>query len=168
MLRQKLLFCLILFFAKTTGAQVDYSESWEDFFSYNNVKDFVKVANVIYALADNAVFIYDIDTQQTQKRSSIQGLSGETTTAIHFSESTNRLIIGYENGLIEVVDDDGSISISADILNFNQSGAKSINHIYEQEGKLYLSTAFAIVEYDINELEFGDTFFIGNNSTDLG
>ena len=167
MLRQKLLFCLILFFAKTTGAQVDYSESWEDFFSYNNVKDFVKVANVIYALADNAVFIYDIDTQQTQKRSSIQGLSGETTTAIHFSESTNRLIIGYENGLIEVVDDDGSISISADILNFNQSGAKSINHIYEQEDKLYLSTAFAIVEYDINELEFGDTFFIGNNSTDL-
>ena len=26
--------------------------------------------------------------------------------------------------------------------------------------KLYLSTAFAIVEYDINELEFGDTFLI--------
>ena len=67
MLRRKLLFCLILSFAKTTVAQVDYSESWEDFFSYNNVKDFVKVANVIYALADNAVFIYDINTQQTQK-----------------------------------------------------------------------------------------------------
>jgi hypothetical protein len=148
-------------------AQVDFSDSWEDFFSYNNVKDFVKVGDVLYALSDNAVFTYDITTQETQKLSSVQGLSGETTTSIHFSEATNRLVIGYQNGLVEVVDSDGSITISADIVNFNQSGEKSVNHIYEHEGTLYLSTSFAIVEYDINELEFGDTFFIGAGSTDL-
>ena len=52
-------------------------------------------------------------------------------------------------------------------LNFNQTGEKSINDIFEYQGKLYLSTSFAIIEYDIDQLEFGDTFFIGNNSSDV-
>ena len=160
-----LIFCFLI--TSLITAQIDFSSSWEDFFSYNNVKDFVKVDDIIYALSDNAIFTYNITSQETNKLSSVQGLSGETTSSIHFSRATNRLVIGYENGLIEVVDADGSITISADILNFNQSGEKSINHIYENSGTLYLSTPFAIVEYDIDRLEFGDTFFIGNNSTDL-
>lgn len=164
---RKLVVILLLFLNASLFAQVDFSDSWEDFFSYNNVKDFVRVDNLLYALSDNAIFIYDSTTQETQKLSSVQGLSGETTTSIHFSEATNRLIIGYENGLIEVVDSNGNITISADIVNFSQSGEKSINDIYEHQGTLYLATAFAIVEYDIEELEFGDTFFIGNNSTDV-
>ena len=161
---------LFIFFSFSTFslvAQVDYSDAWEDFFSYNNVKDFIKVDNMLYALTDNATFTYDFSTQETEKLSSVQGLSGETTSAIHYSIETNRLVIGYENGLIEVIDSDGSITISSDIVSFNQTGAKSINNIFEYQGKLYLSTSFSIVEYDILELEFGDTFFIGNNSSDV-
>ena len=161
---------LFLFFSFSTFslvAQVDYSDAWEDFYSYNNVKDLIKTDNMLYALTDNAMFTYDFITEETEKLSSVQGLSGETTSAIHYSTETNRLIIGYENGLIEVIDSDGSITISSDIVSFNQTGAKSINAIFEDQGKLYLSTSFAIVEYDILQLEFGDTFFIGNNSSDI-
>ena len=163
---RKILFLLLFCSSYLSFAQVDYSDSWDDFFSYNNVKDFVKVENKIYALSDNAIFSYDLNTQETQKISSVQGLSGETTTAIHYSVATDRLVVGYENGLLEVIDADGSISSSSDIVSFNQSGEKSINAIFEYQEKLYLSTSFAIVEYDINQLEFGDTFFIGNNSSD--
>lgn len=149
------------------SAQVDYSNSWEDFFSYNKVKDFEKVGETIYALSDNGVFIYNTTTEEIRKLSSVQGLSGETTSAIHYNESFNRLVIGYENGLIEVIDEDGTISISADIVNFNQSGEKRINDISEFNNKLYLSTPFAVVVYDIERLEFGDTYFIGNNSSSV-
>ncbi|MDC1168586.1 hypothetical protein OAT36_06730, partial [Flavobacteriaceae bacterium] len=161
---------LFIFFSFSTFslvAQVDYGDAWEDFYSYNNVKDLIKVDNMLYALTDNAMFTYDFITEETEKLSSVQGLSGETTSAIHYSIQSDRLVIGYKNGLVEVVDSDGSITISADILNFNQTGEKSINDIFEYEGKLYLSTSFAIIEYDIDQLEFGDTFFIGNNSTDV-
>ena len=163
----KRLFVFLIFSTSLISAQVDYSDSWEDFFSYNNVKDFIKSENILYALSDNAIFTYDFTTQEIKKLSSVQGLSGETTSAIHFSTQSDRLVIGYKNGLVEVVDSDGSITISADILNFNQTGEKSINDIFEYQGKLYLSTSFAIIEYDIDQLEFGDTFFIGNNSTDV-
>lgn len=151
----------------TFHAQVDYSGSWEDFYSYNNVKDFVKVDDIIYALADNAVFTYNESTDELNKFSSVQGLSGETTSAIYYSNTYKRLVIGYETGLLEVIDDDGEITISSDIVNFNQSGAKRINHISGNGDVLYLSTPFAIVEYDIDKLEFGDTFFIGNGSSSL-
>ena len=157
----------ILFFSLQVSAQTDYSDSWEDFYSYSNVKDFVKVDDVIYALADNAVFTYNTTTEQINKLSSVQGLSGETTKSIHYSKTFQRLIIGYENGLLEVVDNDGSITISSDIVNFNQFGRKSINHIKEFNNKLYLSLPFGIVVYDIEKLEFGDTYFIGNNSSSL-
>ncbi|WP_373941945.1 hypothetical protein OEG92_00570 [Polaribacter sejongensis] len=162
---KKLFILSILFFSVSFSAQTDYSASWEDFYSYNNVKDFVKVDDVIYALSDNAVFTYDVVTKEIEKLSSVQGLSGETTSSIHYNSAFRRLVIGYENGLVEVVDEDGIITISSDIVSFNQSGEKSINDITEYNGKLYLSTPFAIVVYDIDRLEFGDTYFIGSGSS---
>ena len=164
---KKIFSLYILLFSLVISAQTDYSASWEDFYSYNNVKDFIKVENVIYALADNAVFTYDLISGEINKVSSVQGLSGEPTSAIFYNEEYKRLIIGYENGLVEVIDDDGSITISSDIVNFNQSGEKSINHISAFNNKLYLATPFAVVVYDIEKLEFGDTYFIGNNSTSI-
>ena len=162
---KKILFFTVFLTSFFVQAQTDFSDRWEDFFSYNNVKDFTVTPTTIYAISDNAVFTYDKATGAVEKMSSVQGLSGEKTSAIHYNETYGRLVIGYENGLIEVVDADGNIAISADIVSFNQSGGKRINHIYEHENTLYLSTPFAVVEYDIERLEFGDTFFIGAGST---
>ena len=159
---KKLIFLFLLISSSSIFSQINYSDSWEDFYSYNNVKDFVKVDAIIYALVDNAIFTFDENTLEIKKLSSIQGLSGETTSSIHYNATFKRLIIGYENGLIEVIDENESVTISSDIINFNQTGEKSINHISESGNTLYLSTPFAIVEYDIEKLEFGDTFFIGN------
>ena len=164
---KKIFSLYILLFTLVISAQTDYSASWEDFYSYNNVKDFIKVDTIIYALTDNAIFTFDVLSGEINKISSIQGLSGETTSAIYYNETFKRVVIGYENGLVEVIDDDGSITISSDIVNFNQSGEKSINHISEFNNKLYLSTPFAVVVYDIENLEFGDTYFIGNNSSSV-
>ncbi|MDP6922152.1 MAG: two-component regulator propeller domain-containing protein, partial [Lutibacter sp.] len=44
---------------------------------------------------------------------------------------------------------------------------KTINHITEFEGSLYLSTPFAIIVYDLENRVFGDTFFIGNQSSEI-
>lgn len=164
---KKCILFFILFFSLFSYSQTDFSNRWEDFFSYNNVKDFTVANNVVYALADNAVFTYNLQSEEIEKLSSVNGLSGETTSAIHFNEEFKRLIIGYDNGLIEVVSEDGTVTVSPDIVNFNQSGLKRINHIFEHERKLYLATSFAIIVYDIEKLEFGDTYFIGFGSSSI-
>lgn len=159
---------ILLLLVLTQGfAQNDYSNLWEDFFSYNNVKDFVKVDNNIFAIADNAIFTYNILDGSVKKTSSINGLSGESTSSICYSKKHLKTIIGYENGLIEIIDKNGNISIVKDIVNFNYTGNKKINNIIEYEDKLFIATAFAIIVYDLNKQQFGDTYFIGNQSSEV-
>ncbi len=162
---KKILFFVIIFNTIFGYTQVDYSDKWEGFFSYNNVKDFVKVEQKIYAITDNAVFIYDINTGESEKISSIQGLSGEQTSAIFYDTDYNRLIIGYENGLVEIVNENGNINVADDIKRLNIAGSKRINHISKYQNLLFVATPFAIIEYNIENLEFGDTFYIGTASS---
>lgn len=162
---KRLTFLLALLFNLSSWSQTDFSDSWEDFYSYNNVKDFIKVDTKIYALTDNAVFIYDETTQETEKLSSVKGLSGEATSSIYFSKTYQKLVIGYQNGLLEIVDQDGKITLATDIQRLSITGEKDIKHITEYGNKLYFATPFAIVVYDIEKLEYQDTYFIGNNSS---
>ncbi len=157
---------LFLLFTRTLFlfGQTDFSSQWEDFYSYNYVKDFIKVADKIYAIADNAAFIYNEQTAEIQKISSVHGLSGKETSSIYFNTSTQRFVIGYTSGLIEIIDQDGKITIANDIERLDITGQKQINHISEFENILYLSTPFGIVQYDIEKLQFGDTFYIDQNS----
>ncbi len=161
----KYFFFILVLINTNLFSQIDYSDDWEDFYSYNNVKDFKLIDNKIYAIVDNAVFIYDLDTKKSTKISSVHGLSGETTSSFYYSKTTKKLIIGYTTGLIEVINNDGSIHVSNDIERLTIAGSKQINHITEYNNKLYLSTAFAVIEYDIANLQFGDTFYIGAGST---
>ena len=157
----------LLLVAIFSWSQTDFTMNWEDFYSYNNVKDFIKVDSKIYAVTDNAVFIYDVTTQEVKKLSSVQGLSGKTATSIYFSDTFQKLVIGYRTGLLEIIDSDGKITVANDIERLTITGEKEIHHISEYNNKLYLSTPFAIVVYDIENSQYGDTYFIGNNSTSV-
>lgn len=157
----------LLFFTLFGWSQNDFSGSWEDFYSYNNVKDFVMYDDEIFAISDNAFFKYNLTNDSVVKISSINGLSGETTSSICYSKTYLKTFIGYETGLIEIIDKNGNISLLKDIENFNYTGDKSINDIVEYNNKLYISTSFAIVVYDLSKQQFGDTFFIGDESTEV-
>ncbi|MCA0932944.1 hypothetical protein LCM02_10820 [Lutimonas saemankumensis] len=163
--KKHILYFLILFVAfQSLSGQTDFSNTWEDYFSYNNVKDFFINDENIYAIADNAAFIYVNQFDEIQKISSVHGLSGKETSSLYFSQETNRFVIGYQSGLIEIIDEKGKITVANDIERLDITGQKQINHISEHNGKLYLSTPFGIVVYDIVNLNFGDTYYIDENS----
>ncbi len=163
----KLIFLHFFMYFFSTGcfSQTDYSDLWEDFYSYNNIRDFTVVNERIYAAADNAVFIYDEANKTTRKFSSVQGLSGKQTSSIYYSENAKSFVVGYESGLIEIIDEMGNIEIANDIERLEISGQKQINHISEDKEYIYLSTPFGIVQYNLEKRRFGDTYYIGNGST---
>ena len=160
-----LLITLLFFSYFTASSQSDFSSNWEDYFSYNNAKDFVKAGSKIYTAVDNGIFIYDETTDTSAKFSSVNGLSGKTVTTVSFDETTGNAFIGYESGLLEIIGNTGKIHISADIERLNITGDKQINHIFNADGKLLLATPFGIVVYNTETLQFGDTYFIGDGST---
>ncbi len=143
----------------------NYENSWTGYFSYVSIKSISEGNDKIYAAAENAVFTYDLSTQEIETISSINGLSGNSISTAYYSETFGLYIIGYEDGLIEIiVDGDENIVKVIDILDKQTipPDNKIINHFYEYNGNLYISTGFGISVYDLGALEFGDTYFIGD------
>ncbi|MBV1924328.1 MAG: ABC transporter substrate-binding protein, partial [Flavobacteriaceae bacterium] len=143
----------------------NFENTWTGFFSYVSVKSISQGNDKIYVAAENAVFTYDLSTQEISTISTINGLSGKAISTIHYSENNDVLIIGYENGLMEVViDGEEDVLQVVDILDKQTipPDQKRINHFNEHNGNIYISTEYGISVYDLERLEFGDTYFIGN------
>ncbi|GAA0872676.1 two-component regulator propeller domain-containing protein [Gangjinia marincola] len=145
-------------------------DRWQDLFSYYQIKDVTKGNGKIYAAAENAYFSYDIDSQEIKQFSAIDGLSGEDITTIYYSENYELLMLGYRNGLIEVVlDESGEIITDVGIVDkIGISPAeKKINSFFEKDNLIYIASEFGISEFNLEFLEFGDTYFIGENASNV-
>lgn len=161
---KKFIFTLLLLIPLLNFSQ-DFSQLWEGHFSYLNVKDVSQGNGKIYAAAENAVFVYDLNTGEMETISTINGLSGETISKIYYSEVFGLLLIGYETGLVEIVSDTNDDVLTViDILDKPTipPTEKKINHFYEFNDSVYISTDYGISVYNLRNLEFGDTYFIGN------
>ncbi len=169
MVKQVVFLLIILLFPKFLFAQ-DFSALWDGHFSYNSIKDVSQGNNKIYAASENAVFSLDIQTNEIEELTTINGLSGETISTVYYSEVYGLLVIGYENGLIEVAfDDDDKILSVVDILDKPTipSIDKRINHFNIHQNFIYISTNYGISVFDLERLEFGDTYFIGNGGSQI-
>ena len=97
----------------------DFSEFWTGYYSYFDIKDVVTANNKIYAASENAVFSYNSLTKEFTEHTTINGLSGEEISTIHYSNANSLLVVGYNNGLIEIIFDD-----SDEVLTIVKEGQK--------------------------------------------
>ncbi|WP_303316386.1 two-component regulator propeller domain-containing protein [Flavivirga abyssicola] len=166
---KRLVVFIIFIFPLLQFAQ-DFSTLWEGHFSYNEIKDVTQGNNKIYAAAENAIFSLDIQTNNIEELTTVNGLSGETISTIYYSEAYELLVIGYENGLIEIAfDDDDDILSVVDIIDKPTipTTDKRINHFNAYQNIIYISTNYGISVFDLERLEFGDTYFIGNGGSQI-
>ena len=143
---------------------------WTGHYSYNEVVDVVSGENKIFAAAQNAIFEYDDLLGELNTITTIEGLSGEQITTIYYSDNFQYLLIGYETGLIEIYSEtDESVLSIVDILEKQNitPANKRINHFFEKDGLIYISTDFGISIYNLENLEFGDTYFIGDGGAQI-
>jgi len=163
MIKRSILFIVLLLPFLHFGQ--DFSELWTGYYSYFDIKDVVTANNRVFAASENAVFSYDAQTKEFVEYTTINGLSGQEISTIHYSETYELLVVGYTNGLIEVIFDDGrDVLTVVDIesrTSINSSN-KRINNITEFGDVIYLSTNFGVSVFNLERLEFGDTFFIGD------
>ncbi|WP_299548274.1 two-component regulator propeller domain-containing protein [Seonamhaeicola sp.] len=168
-MRKKFVLLIVYFLSLLSFAQ-DFSALWQGHFSYYNIKEVVNGGNKIYAAADNAIFSLDVQTNEIEEFNTINGLSGETISTIYYSEVFELLVVGYENGLIEIAFDNGEDVLSVvDIIEKPTIPPtdKRINHFNAHENVVYISTNYGISVFDLERLEFGDTYFIGNNGSQI-
>ena len=143
----------------------NFENSWTGYFSYVSIKSISQGNDKIYAAAENAIFTYDLSSEEISSISTINGLSGSPISTAYYSENNGLYVIGYENGLIEIViNGEDNVLKVVDILDKTTipPNMKTINHFNEYNGRLYISTGFGISVYNLETLEFGDTYFIGD------
>lgn len=167
--RAALIFGLIFFSIIQLSAQ-NFSNLWQGHFSYYDIKDITRSEDKIYAASENAVFSYDINTNEIVTITTVEGLSGQLISTIEYSSDFQTLLIGYENGLIELYFETSNDVLSVvDILEKQTISPdnKRINDFNEHLGLVYIATDFGISVYDLDRLEFGDTYFIGNGGAQI-
>lgn len=142
---------------------------WQGYFSYNDIKDLSESPNAIFAASENALFSKNTSTNQIKTTNTIDGLSGQTITSLYYSPTSNKTLVGYENGLMIVINEaDGSMKNIVDIISKQlPANLKKINHFMEYKGIVYVSCDFGIVQFNLATLQFGDTYFIGNNGAEI-
>ncbi|HWS60462.1 MAG TPA: T9SS type A sorting domain-containing protein [Flavobacterium sp.] len=167
MIKKGFIYFVFLFFTQIGFAQNNMS--WQGYFSYNTIRDLSQSSTDIFAASENALFSKKFSTNQIKTTNTIDGLSGQTITSLYYSPTAKKTLVGYENGLMIVINEaDGSMLNIVDIINKQlPANIKKINHFMEYQGIVYVSCDFGIVQFNLATLLFGDTYFIGNNGAEI-
>ncbi|HQE33393.1 MAG TPA: T9SS type A sorting domain-containing protein [Flavobacterium alvei] len=166
-MKNRFLYFVFLLFLQISFAQNNMV--WQGYFSYNDIKDVSQSSTTLFAASENALFSKNTSTGQLKTTNTIDGLSGQTITSLLHSSTANKTLVGYENGLMIVINEaDGSMLNIVDIISKQlPANLKKINHFMEYNGIVYVSCDFGIVQFNLATMLFGDTYFIGNNGSEI-
>ncbi|MXN91310.1 T9SS type A sorting domain-containing protein [Flavobacterium sp. Sd200] len=159
---------LIFFFCIGINAQSN-RQQWGSYFSYTNVVDMSQSESRFFCTSESAAFIQNIVSGELKTITSVDGLKGEGITAIYHSSEYNRTLVGNSNGLLLIINANNSIVSRRGIVEETTVVAtkKKINSFYENNGLVYICTDFGIVVFNLETLEFGDTFYLGPNGSEI-
>jgi sugar lactone lactonase YvrE len=164
---KKLLFLLtsLVFSYGTSSAQVGIG-AWRDYLPYSNVKVVCDAGDRVYGATEYSVLEVDKASGELYRLSKITGLTETGVTAMGFHKATNTLLIGYEDGNIDLVTSGNVINV-ADILRANIIADKGIYNVYFYKNEAFLSCGFGIVRYDMERQEVRDSYYIGDDGSFL-
>ncbi|MBN1159431.1 MAG: hypothetical protein JXA61_08620 [Bacteroidales bacterium] len=141
--------------------------TWRDHLPYNKAKRLAGIGTRIFcATEDGSLYSYNRKDNSIQKYSKVNGLSDADVSTIGSSESQQTLIIGYENGNMDLMKNDSIINIP-DIKRKSLVGDKAIYNILFLDQYAYLACGFGITVYDISKREIKDTYLFGDGGSQI-
>jgi len=149
-------YLLLIIFSLNISAQDIPMGSWRNHADYSAAQKTVVFDNKVFCATNNGLFYFDTEDGSLNTLSTTDGLSSINISMLR--TVNDLLLIGYEDGLMDVMDYDLNINTFEDIFESELRGAKRINEAVEVEGIIYLATDFGVVLYDFDENELIDAF----------
>lgn len=150
---------LVCFLGKTNAQDSLKINQWAGFLPYlmgSYVTQNEK--NVYYSSAYSLLKINKQDLSHTFI-SKVDGLNDVLTGPIKYHQDLGKLLITYQNGNIDLIENDGIVNLPNIKNNTNISGLKNINSITIIDQYALLCFNFGIVQLDMERDEFGFTTF---------
>lgn len=163
------LFVLILFAGVFHFAQAQPEipiGTWRTHLNYTRAITVAAAGDRIYCATRNSLFYFDKEDGSLNKLSKTDGLSDLNVSALAYDSQSGSLLIGYENGNIDLIRKNKIINFNA-IKNEELNSLKTINHMTFRDNLVYISTDFGMPVLDIDKVEMRETYFPGMNGTFL-
>lgn len=164
--RPPLTLLLALALAAPSRAQTAIGQ-WRDHFPYNKAIAVTTTEQAIaYCATKAAIFRFDPATNEIDRLTKANALSDVNISTIAWNSTLQALVVGYENGNLDVIRD-GKGSNLSDIKRSGLLGDKGVYHLYFDGSTAYLSCGFGIVVVDLLALEVRETWLIGPAGSQL-
>lgn len=168
MMHKILAFCFLLFTCTSLFAQSsDNIGVWIDHLPYGRGLDVHIEDDLVYTATEQGLFIFNTVSKTVERLSKVNGLSDVGLTCLAWADDYNLLVIGYENGNIDLVEGERVTNIPAIRQSGNYIGLKRINDIKVYGKLMYISTDFGIVTFDLDKMVTGDTYIISENGSSM-
>lgn len=141
--------------------------TWRTHFNYSQAKKLLKHRNKIFVASRFGLFYFDTEDNSLNKLTKNDGLTDVGITAMAETPDGKVLVIGYESGQIDLLEDNRLTGIST-IKHAAIASNKSINHIFFHNDFAYLCTGFGLVALDYLKKEIKESYSkIGTNGSVL-
>lgn len=145
---------LVSIISLTSAAQLG---TWRDHLNYNNALHLDLLGDEVFVASDNGLFVFNKVNNDISRLSKVNGLSDIGITAIKANKERGLVIVGYENGNLDIIQNKSITNFPA-IKNSSVIGDKSIRHIYFFGTQAYISTGVGIISFNLDRLEVSDTY----------
>ncbi|WNB17986.1 type IX secretion system anionic LPS delivery protein PorZ [Marivirga arenosa] len=156
-------FLFLLFLNVSVFAQNIPLGTWRNHADYSNAKEVEFFNQKIFTATENALYYFDLEDGSLNTLSTADGLSSLKITSLN--AINDLLLIGYEDGIVNILDSDLNISAFSQIFNSDIRTSKQINEVIQLEDLIYIATDFGIILYSSESNELVDAF---TNLSDTG
>jgi len=165
-IRSHIFFYLVAFFAFLTTVGLEGQDRWKSYYSYKKCFEIEETNRFVVGATPLGLIYFHKETASISVKNKVNGLSDTGISTITYLPAINSLMVGYQNGNLDLVRDDKVTNIP-DLKIESMTGSKRINHILYHNERVFCSTDFGILEIDINKKEIASTFIIGDEASSL-
>ena len=139
-------------------------QRWKLHLSYSNATELASTPSHIYAIGNHSLFSLNRADETLEYWSKATGLNGTSVAHIAYDASSQNLIVAYEDGRIDLINEDGSIQQMPEISQKAGSMSVAINSITVGSKFTYLAMPFGVIAINPRKAEVTDTYYIGSEA----
>jgi hypothetical protein len=167
-MKKLFLLSVVVFSALFANAQQVGVGQWRDHLPYNKGLSVAPAGSKVYIAVETGVFYYDLFENSVSTLSKVSGLSDIGATVVRYHPGLKTLVIGYNNGNMDLIINGNTIENYSDIKRSTTVlGKKTINNVLFIGDKAYIATNFGICIFNLVNKEFEETYFIGPNGSNV-
>ena len=133
---RRFLFSLLSVVCSISMLADDGNGRWTVYSSYHNATKCVCVGSKVYVLSYGGLFSYDSEDSSVETYTRANALSDNAIADIVYCRDAKELVIVYDNGNIDLMNDDGDVYNITD-LKLKTLNDKSVNDLYVDGRTVY-------------------------------